>query len=177
MKKKPIFPMPVTIGSATVMIYKTPTRGNEGYTVSYWLDGKRKRHGYSELQTAKDRANEFAKKLTSGDLEGLTLSRSTLASYQRAMELLQPSGVSLECAVAEFVSALERLRPTGVTIGNAVAEFVAVFKQLDGASISEAIQFYIARRPKSDARNTVAEGGKEMILSKEADGVRRGYTE
>jgi hypothetical protein len=39
----PKFPIVVKQGSVTVKIYRTPSRGCEAYTLSYYQDGVRKR--------------------------------------------------------------------------------------------------------------------------------------
>jgi len=55
-------------GSATVKIYLTPHGGKNYYTLSYWLDGKRKRQVFSTLQAAKSEAAVKAIAFTNGIL-------------------------------------------------------------------------------------------------------------
>jgi hypothetical protein len=52
-------------GSAVVKIYLTPHGEENYYTLSYWVDGKRKRQVFPTLQQAKGVATERATQMTS----------------------------------------------------------------------------------------------------------------
>ena len=89
-------------GSATVKIYLTPHAGKNYYTLSYWLDGKRKRQVFPSLQAAKNEAAVKAIAFTNGDLGAAKLTNAESAAYSRAVALLQPVGAPLELAASEY---------------------------------------------------------------------------
>ena len=93
--KAPRFPIEVKRGSATVKIYKTPCRGYERFTISYWLDGVRKRGTFEDLARAKTEAAAEVR-MTNGDLDVLTLTSADRAAYLRARQLPDPLGISIE---------------------------------------------------------------------------------
>jgi hypothetical protein len=88
-------------GSATVKIYLTPHGRKNYYTVSYWLEGKRKRQVFTTLQAAKDEATVKAIAFTNGDLGAAKLTNAESAAFSRAVSLLEPVGAPLELAASE----------------------------------------------------------------------------
>jgi len=107
--RKAEFPIVVKRGSATVKIYYAPTRGKDSYTLSYWVDGQRKRPTFSDLQRARDEAANIAVQLTKGDLEVATLTSADRSEYLRAKQLVDPAGMSLEMAASQFADGVQRL--------------------------------------------------------------------
>jgi hypothetical protein len=96
-------------GSAVVKIYLTPHGEADYFTVSYWMDGKRKRQVFPTLQEAKDVAAVKAKEIANGDAGAVKLTNADSASYLRAIALLRPSGVPLEFAASEYASTIKWL--------------------------------------------------------------------
>lgn len=135
-------------GSATVNIYLTPHGEENYYTVSYWLDGKRKRQVFSTLQQAKDVAAEKATQMTNGDLGAAKLTNADSAAYLRATALLQPVGAPLEFVASEYVSAVKRL---------------------GAVSLSQAVDYYLKRHPVQLAPKMVREVVDEILKLKESD--------
>ena len=69
----PKFPIVVRQGSVAVKIYRTPTRGCESFTLSFYQDGVRKRPTFTSLQAARDEANVIVGRLGNTDADVLTL--------------------------------------------------------------------------------------------------------
>ena len=93
-------------GSATVKIYLNPHGSENFYTLSYWMDGKRKRQVFPMLEQAKKVAAEKATQMTNGDLGAAKLTNADSAAYFRAITLLKPLNTPLEFAASEYVSAI-----------------------------------------------------------------------
>ena len=91
------FPITVQRGSVISKIYRTPIREQDFYTVSYWLDGKRKRSVHSTIAAAEAAAGNAAGTVNTGDARSLVLSTTERASYLRAVESLKPTGAPLDC--------------------------------------------------------------------------------
>lgn len=146
------FPLSVRQGSAEVKIYATPvTVGGTSYeqfTVSYYLGSKRVRQRFSDLNRAKTEAHAAAIKLTNADHEALKLSPTDRAVYVQCLDLLRPTGLSLNGAVSEYLAALAKV-PSGV-------------------SLLEAVTDYAKRHPSNMPRKTVAEVVAELIAEKES---------
>jgi integrase len=150
MAKTPEFPIVVKKGSATVKIYLTPSRGCDLYTLSYWVNGKRKRPTFASLGDARKEAAKVVATLDKGEFSDATLDREARAAYCRAIELLKPSGVALELAVAQFTEASALL---------------------GGRPIIDAARFYAKRHPAEMPRRTVSEVVEELITAKTQDGL------
>jgi integrase len=103
--KTPSFPYPVERGSVTVMIYRTESKGYTSYIVQCQHRGASYRKSFSEFKEAKEDAWSKAGEIDTGDGAALSMSSEDRASFLRARQLLAPSGISLEVAVAQFVEA------------------------------------------------------------------------
>ncbi len=143
-------------GSASVKIYLTPHGGKNYYTLSYWLDGKRKRQVFSTLQAAKNEAAIKAIAFTNGDLGVAKMTNADSAAYARAVNLLQPVSAPLELAASEYASAVKRL---------------------GAVSLSQAVDFYLKRHPANLVPKMVKEVADEMIKLKHADQLSERYVQ
>jgi len=141
-------------GSATIRIYLTPHGAKNYFTLSYWMDGKRKRQVFSTLQAAKDEAAIKATAITNGDLGAAKMSNADSAAYNRAIALLQPIGVPLEFAASEYASAVKRL---------------------GSVSMSQVVDFFLKRHPANLVPKMVKEVADEMIKLKRADQLSDRY--
>jgi integrase len=144
------FPLEVKRGSACVKIYRTPTKGCESFTLSYWVDGKRNRIAFADFDKAKSEASAIADRLSKGEFDNATLNREDRATYARAIEILKLTGIPLELAVAQFVEASSAL---------------------SGRPLIDAARFYARRHPAQMPRRTVSETIEEMIVAKTQDGL------
>jgi integrase len=141
-------------GSATVKIYLTPHGGKNYFTLSYWLEGKRKRQVFPTLQAAKDEAAVKAVAFTNGDLGAAKMTNADSAAYSRAVALLQPVGAPLELAASEYASAVKRL---------------------GAVSLSQAVDFYLKRHPANLVSKMVGEVVEEILKVKADDRLSPRY--
>ena len=151
---RPKFPFVVKRGSATVKVYYTPTKGCDSFTISFWVGGKRQRRTFSTFEKAKFEAEKAANQLTTGDLDVLMLKSEDRAAYLRALKHLEPVGVPIETATAEFAEAK---------------------KQLGGVSLSRAVEYYLQNHPVHIQPHRVPEVIKECLEAKESDGLSEVY--
>ena len=151
---KPKFPITVKRGHTTVKIYLTPSRGCEAFTVSYYLGDKRQRVTFSDLGLAMTEAETVANKLSTGEVNVLTLTSHDRLAYIRAIEALKPTGVPLEMAAMQFAEA---------------------HKLLQGESLLEAVRYYMKRTSVLRVKKTVPEIVEELVAAKEADHVSDVY--
>jgi integrase len=135
-------------GSATVKIYLTPHGAENYYTLSYWMDRKRRRQVFKTLQEAKDEAAIKATQMTNGDLGAAKLTNADSAAYLRAIALLKPCGAALEFAASEYASAVKRL---------------------GAVSLSQAVDFYLKRHPVHMEPKMVRAVVDELLKLKESE--------
>jgi len=145
---KPKFPITVKRGHTVVKIYRTPSRGCDAFTVSYYLGDQRQRKAFADLGLAMTEAETVANKLSTGEVNVLTLTSDDRLSYIRAIEALKPTGVPLEMAAMQFAEAQ---------------------KLLEGESLLEAVRFYLKKNPHRRPKKLVTVIVKELIEAKEAD--------
>ena len=81
------------MGSALVRVYLTPSGERELYTVSYWVDGKRKRQVFPSYDKAIAEAKDSRVPAEQGRLGGGGFVRQQRVACRRALELLEPTGV------------------------------------------------------------------------------------
>ena len=151
---KPKFPVTVKRGHTVVKIYRTPSRGCEAFTVSYYLGDKRRRVTFADLGLAMTEAETVANKLSTGEVNVLTLTSDDRLAYVRAIEALKPTGVPLEMAAMQFAEAQ---------------------KILEGVSLLEAARFYMKKNPHRGPKKLVPDIVKEMIMAKEVDKMSAVY--
>jgi len=149
------FPITVKRGHTIVKIYRTPSRGCDAYTVSYYLGEQRVRKTFADLGLATTEAETVANKLSTGEVNVLTLTSGDRLSYVRAIEALKPTGVPLEMAAMQFADA---------------------HALLQGGSLVEAARYYVKRNPPQMPKMLVPKVVEEMIAAKTADGVSKYYT-
>src|SRR2546430_208692 len=145
-KRKPIL---ARRGNINVRIYPYPKNGATYYNVADYSSAKRVFVGFSELKKARTEAALIATRMATGDQDVLQLRSADRAAYLRATQLLRPTGVPLESAIAQFVEATQLL-------GN--------------CSLVEAVRFYVRRNPTALPRKTVREVVDEFLTDKEAKG-------
>ncbi len=117
------FPMVVKVGAIAVKVYRSIDRGRyEKFTVPDYSNGKRRLRQFSDLTSARNEAERLANLLARGEASAASLGPSERASFGRAVELLQPTGDTLELACARYASAVAILRH-GDLIETAAREF------------------------------------------------------
>ena len=150
----PKFPIVVKQGSVTVKIYRTPSRGCEAFTLSYYQDGVRKRPTFTELRAARDEANVIVNRLGNSDADVLTLTSADRSAYLRARQLLDPLGIPVE---------------------NAAAEFVQAKQVLGDVPLLQAAEYYVRRHPTKIPPRSVLRVAAEMLKFKKSDGLSDEY--
>jgi len=110
------FPINADRGGIKVRIYLTPTsNGYDAFTVTYYQEGKRKREQFGSLADARKRAKGITDSLVKGEVDGASMTNHDRNSYLRAIQYLEPTGVTLESACKEFAAAFAILG--GVPVG------------------------------------------------------------
>jgi len=145
----------VQVGSALVRVYFTPHGRRELYTVSYWVNGKRKREVLPSYEKAIAAAKKAGEQLAKGDLGSADLSAAERVACGRAMELLAPTRVLIEVVAGEYAEAFAKL--SGRT------------------SLAAAVEFYVKRHPTRIQPRLVKDVVAELLEAKAADGLSTRY--
>jgi len=140
--------------SISFKIYKTPRQDYDAYTLAYYQDSQRKRVLFSTFEAALAEADEVAKLLGSKDVDVLELRSADRAAYKRARELLDPLGISIEVAAAEYAHARRLLGNT---------------------PLSTAVEFYLRKHPSMIEEKTVPVVVDEFLKAKTSDGCGKRY--
>lgn len=148
------FPCVVSKGSVSVKIYKTPSHGYDSFTLSYYQDGVRKRPTFPTFQTAKAEADVVVLRLASRNIDVLELTSADRATYLRARQLLDPLGISLEVAAAEYA----HVKP-----------------MLKGIPLSTAVLYYMRKHHGHVEGKLVKDVVEELLAAKKADGCSDRY--
>ena len=107
--------------------------------------GRRRRLTFSDPDRALAHASRLATEIARGEAAGESLRMADRAAYARAIELLAPTGVSLEVAAATFAEA---------------------HRLLGGDRILDAIREHLRRHPASLTIRTVPEVVEELLATK-----------
>ena len=148
------FPLTVKRGSAVVKIYRTPSKGCDSYTLSFWVNHERKRRTCADLEAAKTEAEQIATHLAAGEVEVAKISSADSACYLRAKQLADSVNLPLETLAAQFVEAKQSLGPI---------------------PLRNAIEYYLKKHPKDMQPRLISEVIAEMLESKRQDGLNPKY--
>ena len=148
------FPITVKIGSASVVIYRTPTtvdgKKYVQYTLSYYLSGQRIRRKFADLNEARREAELAAKLIASGESAVLTLTSEDRASYVRALELIQEAKKPLVSVAHEYMEAL-RILPENTTLIEACRDYSRRNSQVTcNQTLAELAETYLASLKKNN---------------------------
>ena len=143
-------PETVTVGNVRVKIYHRVKAGYEIFEVSDYSCGSRRLRSFSNYEQAREEAKRIARLMASGETTAAQIRNPQAASYGRAIELLRPTGLSLELAAAHFAEA---------------------FRLLNGDLIVAAAQYYAARNQVNRQKRHIADVAAEMISIKTARGI------
>ncbi len=151
----------VSVGNVTVKIYPHKRRTANGkprtdFLVSDYTTGARRLRWFADRDEARAEAEKIARQISTGETTAATMRNKDAASYGRAIEMLLPTGVSLELAAAHFAEA---------------------FKILGGDRITDAAKFYKQHNAGELTRKPVADVITEMIKVKQNDGLSKRYTD
>jgi integrase len=145
-------PETVKVGNVTVKVYRRERPTTTGqwrtiYEVCDYTAGVRRLRGFSEHGEARREAQRIAGQLATGDATAAQMLGSEAASYGRAVELLRPTGASLELASAIYAKA---------------------FEILGSDRILEAANFYRQHGADNITPRTVAQVVQELLEAKTA---------
>src|ERR1017187_6322998 len=140
--------------SVSVKIYKTPRQDYDAYTLIYYQDAVRKRVFFSTVEAALEEADDVVKLLGSEDVDVLELRSADKAAYKRARELLDPLGVSIEVAAAEYAHIKRLLGDMPPTV---------------------AAEYYVRKHPSKIEHKPVPVVVTELLAAKLADGCSPRY--
>jgi integrase len=178
MKAKPVAPErgPIEVtkeGSISIPIYATTNRiyrtnpatgarelksEHPQFTVIYYEGSRRVKRKFADIASARKEAELAAIKLANGEAEILKLKGTDRADYVHAMQHLRAwnEHAHLNLAITDYVGAVKRLP--------------------EGASLKEAVDFYLKRHPVGLPKKTVREVVDELVLAKEKAGKSDVYT-
>jgi integrase len=121
-------------GNTTTKIYRHKSRKYKGkyyelFTVAYSLNGRQRRKNFSRYKDAWNFASDTATTLEKGRAQVLSLGAAEWQSYVAAKNLLQPFGIPLHEAIAEYVAMRERKKTIEKRVGDLVDELLEAKKQ------------------------------------------------
>ena len=93
----------VRVGSALLTVYFTPSGERKLFTVSYMVNGKRKRQVKSSPDLAIEEAKSVGRQLARGDFGTVELSAADRVSADRALTILKPLGCRWNCALPSML--------------------------------------------------------------------------
>lgn len=117
-----------------IPVYLSPIRGVESYQLAFYKAGKRDRERVASLDCARTRAKELIEELAEGTAHVASFNPKQTAAINEAVEILQPTRVSLTEAARQFAEAYTLLDGKG-TLVEAVKYFLAERKKAQLPSI------------------------------------------
>ncbi len=141
-------------GSVTIPIYAGTTGGKTRYTIAFYLDGRRRRRMFTDLDKAKKEAKLAAEKIQHGLAANNDLSIRDREQFHAVRKLLGPLDTPMVAAIEEYVRAREILGD--IPLVTAVQEFM---RQNGGVTLGV----------------TVPQVCEEMLEAKRQDNVSRVY--
>lgn len=100
-----VFPMVVKQGSVAVKIYDVENKGRISYMVSYHAGGKRRLKMFADFDEAHAEAKSKANALSRGELDALELRAVDARAYVNTLDILKPTGMTLELAAKDYADA------------------------------------------------------------------------
>lgn len=117
-----------------IPIYYSPIRGVDSYQISFYKAGKRDRERVASVEAARTRAKELIEELADGTAHVAAFTPKQTAAINEAVEILQPTRVSVTEAARQFAEAYALLDGQG-TLVEAVKYFLAERKKAQLPSI------------------------------------------
>src|SRR5437660_7502504 len=112
MRTKAPQPILIKVGNVQVKVYRSKREKHgipyDQFLVADYSTGKRRLIAFANERDARTEATRIATKLAKREGEVLTLTTIDASAYRRALEFVQPTGVHLELAVAQFAEAHQK---------------------------------------------------------------------
>ena len=141
-------------GSAVVPIYRQTSDGRTRFILSFYLEGRRERRSFTNLDTAKKEALLVAQRIQAGRQEMNDLRPHDREAYRTVTDLLKSTGIPLVSAIQEYVQASKVLG--GMPLLSAVDEFSRKARGMKlGVKVSAVVE--------------------ELLVSKKQDGLSHRY--
>jgi integrase len=106
--RKPDWPRKVTVGRASVSIYKrTAPNGSPCFMVASYASGKRKFISYASDAEAIEAAGTLARRMSETDTKAAQMTEAQAVEYVNAARELEPLGISLTDAVSRYIEAFK----------------------------------------------------------------------
>jgi len=149
----------VKVGSVAVKIYERHRKTVTGGTRTVWevadySQGVRQMLGFNDHGKARSEAKRIATTISTGNAAGADITNREAASFGRALELLRPTGLSLELAAATVAKCCEIL---------------------GGDYLIDAAKHYARHKPDQITSRTVAEVISELVTLKTSRQMSVGY--
>ena len=150
----------VSVGNVTVKLYRrrrwTANRKKKRiiYELADYTGGRRRLRGFTDHGAARKEAEKIARQLSTGDATAATMRNSQAASYGRSVEIIRPTGASLEYAASVYAK---------------------LYEILGGDYAIEAGTYYARHRADQVTCKPVADVVAELIAAKEARGKSARY--
>jgi integrase len=154
MKLPKNWPQKIGRGHSTVKIYRTPSNGCDQFTVAYYMSDKRVRKTFAKYELATIEADKVHAALCAGELKVVELKGEDCLSYLRAKEAIKETGMPLEMVAIRYADA---------------------HRLLGGASLTEAVEFFLKHHPNNLPKKTVPVVVEELLNAKDADGMSDVY--
>lgn len=147
------WPRKVTFGRESVTVYRRRTpSGNIGYQVANYSGPKRRLDSYATATEALEAASKIARQLSQRDVLSASMTKDQTIEYANAIQMLQPTGISLTHAISTIVDALKLVGDLPGVI--AAARFYnARNKTLTNKLVSEVVTELIQNKEQRDARD------------------------
>jgi len=140
--------------SVTVPIYAGTVGGKVRYTIAFYLDGRRRRRMFTDLEEAKGEAKLAAEKIQRGLEANNDISSRDREIFHAARKLLAPLDTPMLAAVEEYARARKLLGDLPL-----LATVQSFLRQNEGVSLGV----------------TVPQVYQEMLVAKEQDGLSASY--
>lgn len=143
------WPVKIKSGGHTVTIYRMPRKkAGRTYTefrVAYY-DTENVRHfeSFSDFGAAERKAREVSATVTRGDAKALILTADERLTYQRAVDALKETNVSLDVAASEYARARTILK--GGDLIEAVRSFARTHADMQEKSVTDVVEEFIKLR-------------------------------
>jgi integrase len=144
----------VRVGSVAAKVYYTPHGHRDFFTVSYSVDGKRKRVLLPTKEAAIEAAKGKCRDFSSGKLVAADFSAEQLLACARALKIIAP---------------------TGLAIDEVASRYWEYYKILQNLPLIVPGADYARRHSVNALPMSVSEVKKEMLDAKKADGLSDGY--
>lgn len=143
------FPELVQHKGGVAKIYRAKNRDRFRYEVRYHdPEGLLQRQTFDDYDESKKQATAIVKQLSNGGLAFLPLRGKERFAYERALDLLAPTGLTVDAVVTQFIEATTKLK--GVTTLREAADFTRTHhpKMMSSATVQQVVDEFVQVKVK-----------------------------